>query len=83
MSSLKGKLANLGKVAPTPAEIATLPLASVTDDEILKSKDRVLKQYQALGASDQAAKGVDLVGALKKDLVTRFPTAVPLPSPTS
>jgi len=63
----------LGKAAPTPAEIAAMQLTLVTDAFILAAKDRVLKQYQALGASDQAAKGTELIEKLKLDVQERFP----------
>ncbi len=61
------------KATPTPTEIATLTVASITDAEISAAKDRVLAMYRALGPSDQTAKGTDLIAGVKEDLIARFP----------
>jgi hypothetical protein len=61
-----------GKVELRAQDIAGLTLAVVTDDMIRQAQQRVVDMYQALGPTDQTAKGADLIGNLKTDLLTRF-----------
>lgn len=68
----------LGKVAPTPQDVAGLNLTSITDEMIGQAEKRVAAMYQALGPTDQTAKGTELVGNLKTDLNGRLASA-PVP----
>jgi hypothetical protein len=69
----------VGKAAPSPQELATVAVAAITDDAITAAKDRVLKRYNALGPTDQIAKGTDLVERVKADLRIRFPVLTMIP----
>ena len=60
----------LKKAKPTATDLKTV----LVDKAALKaSLDRVAKLYQEMGASDQLAKGPDLVARLASDLRARFP----------
>ena len=61
-----------GKPAPSPQEIAGLAVGEISDDAITAAKNRVLKMYNDLGATDQTAKGPALAARLKSDLSARF-----------
>jgi hypothetical protein len=61
------------KAAPTPEEIAAIPVAAIGDDAISAAKDRVLRMYNELEPTDQTAKGPELIAHLKADLAQRFP----------
>jgi len=45
------------KAAPTPADVAGIAIAGITDADIIVAKDCVLAMYRSLGQSDQTAKG--------------------------
>ena len=62
----------VGKPTPTPQEIANLTPSSLADDEIRSTQARVLKLYKDLGATDQVAKGIDLLRQVKAELQTRL-----------
>ena len=57
-----------GSKTPTAAELASVKVASITDAVLDKSIDAVRAVYDKLGASDQVAKGPDLVATLKATL---------------
>jgi hypothetical protein len=67
----------IGRASPTPLEIATLAVSGITNDAISAAKVRVLQMYQDLGATDQTAKGPDLIARLNASLVARFPPVSP------
>jgi hypothetical protein len=61
--------------SPSAEEIASVNSAGATDDIVQKALKRVMDTYDNLGASDQVAKGVVLLAALKMELGLRFPKA--------
>jgi len=61
-----------GKPVPTRDEIAAISLSSITDAMLTESVKRVYELYKNLGASDQVAKGVDLLEQLKSELEREF-----------
>jgi len=62
---------------PSAAEVASLA-GSTFSSSVLDSAYQVVKaKYQALGATDQAAKGSDLVAAVKRVLGEKFPIPTP------
>jgi hypothetical protein len=60
------------KSAPTAQDIAAISASSVTEQILNEAIISVHDSYKALGASDQVAKGVDLLAQLKNKLRTRF-----------
>jgi len=61
--------------SPSPEEIASVNTAGVTDDIVQEALNQVMTNYSKLGASDQVAKGVDLLAQLNAELarpVVRF-----------
>jgi hypothetical protein len=67
----------LGKSSPSPAEVASLA-GSTFSPSVLDGAYQVVKaEYQTLGSTDQAAKGSDLVAALKQRLGEKFPIRNP------
>lgn len=55
-----------GTIQPAPGVIAKVDISKLTDADVEASLGIVRKQYEALGASDQAAKGSALLEALLK-----------------
>jgi len=67
----------LRKSSPSPAEVASLA-GSTLSPSVLDGAYQIVKaEYQALGSTDQAAKGSDLVAALKQRLGEKFPIRNP------
>ncbi len=54
-----------GKEEPTPKDIADLQIDSFTEARLKEAISTVLVQYDALGATDQVAKGTEFVKTLK------------------
>ncbi|MCC6367514.1 MAG: AIPR family protein [Bryobacterales bacterium] len=67
----------LAKANPTPQDVGGLSAATITDDAIVAAMNRVLGLYRALGATDQTAKGPELVTRVKAELVARLPAGQP------
>ncbi|MDG7000067.1 MAG: AIPR family protein [Nitrososphaerota archaeon] len=61
------------KAAPRPEEVAQISPSAVTEAMLDEAVETSRKEYDALGASDQAAKGTALITALKGALRARFP----------
>jgi hypothetical protein len=62
---------------PSTAEIASLAGSTLTLTELDDAYQVVHEEYHALGATDQAAKGSDLVASVKRRLGERFPMITP------
>lgn len=62
----------LKAAAPKRDAIASLDIHSVTDELLLNSLSRVIAAYTVAGGGDEAAKGVDLITALKSELQKEF-----------
>lgn len=62
-----------GKAAPIPLDISNIIITSMTDAMLDESIAAVQEQYNALGASDQTAKGTDLLAKVKDKVRSRFP----------
>jgi hypothetical protein len=60
------------KVTPKPDDIAKLDLKAIDDGHVELAVDEVWKLYEALGASDQVAKGPDLRKATVDELSVRI-----------
>ena len=58
---------------PTPTQIATLVGRAVTEAQLEVAYQLVKTEYQSLGASDQVAKGTDLLAQVKERLAEKFP----------
>lgn len=54
------------------ADVASLDVKAVSDEDVESAIDAVLKFYEALGAGDQVAKGPDLRKAITEDLQKRL-----------
>ncbi len=54
--------------SPSPEEIASVNTAGATDEIIHEALQQVTTTYKELGASDQVAKGVELLAMLKAEL---------------
>jgi len=65
------------KASPTPQDVGALTVATITDDAIVAAMSRVLGHYRELGATDQTAKGPDLVSRVEADLARRLAGAHP------
>ena len=61
-----------GIAVPTAQGIGALSTAAVSDDEIRCAQARVLELYKGLGATDQTAKGTDLVDRMRIELNSRL-----------
>ncbi len=61
-----------GKAVPGAQEIAAIMVPTATATMLGEAISSVDKEYAALGASDQVAKGVDLVTKVKEKLRARF-----------
>ena len=59
-------------VAPSADTLAAIDMASISDEVIHKSYDRVWKKYLKLGADDSVSKGTDLLKKLQADLKRKF-----------
>jgi len=57
---------------PDLNEIVSIDLDNVKEDDLLNRVEAVYAQYIALGASDQAAKGTDLLRLVEQDLQKSF-----------
>ncbi len=57
---------------PDLNEIVSIDLDDIKGDDVLNSVEAVYAQYIALGASDQAAKGTDLLRLVEQDLQKSF-----------
>ena len=58
-----------GKANPTPDDVASIPMSSITEDMLGEAVNGVYRVYKKLGASDQVAKGVELLDHLKAEQV--------------
>jgi hypothetical protein len=62
----------LGTAKPTPEEIAGVSISAISDGTVLEAQERVFELYNALGATDQTAKGTELAEELKKLLSAQY-----------
>ncbi len=62
----------LKSIKPKRTKIASLDMKTLTDDVLNDAYGRVLFHYKNLGGDDKVAKGAQLVGALKSNLVTQL-----------
>jgi hypothetical protein len=65
----------LQRSKPTPDEIASLlpKISNISDEDLKKSVDYVVAEYQAKGGTDTIAKGPDLTQEILKDLASEYP----------
>lgn len=66
-----------GKTAPTVRELCTVETDSISAEGMAGSQRAVNESYQALGATDQVAKGTSLLEAIREDLRNRLGTPAP------
>lgn len=66
----------LQKAEPSLADIASLAGRTLTSANLEAAYQLVKAEYETLGATDQVAKGTELVAAVKRRLSEKFPRAV-------
>lgn len=62
----------LKKSDPSVAEIASLAQSALSPAALEAAYQLVKNEYQTLGATDQVAKGAELVEAVKKRIIEKF-----------
>lgn len=64
----------LQKAEPSTSEVASLSTTPLNNAALETAYQVVKAQYHALGATDQAAKGPQLLGAIKQKMSEKYPT---------
>ncbi len=60
---------------PIPTQISTLAVKGITDAQMEAAYQLVKTEYHVLGASDQVAKGTELLAKVKKRLSEKYPVS--------
>lgn len=63
----------LGSASPTRDAVAGSKIHTATDDVLSRCLETVMTAYRNAGGGDEAAKGVQLLAQIKKELKARFP----------
>jgi hypothetical protein len=58
--------------SPSPAQLAGINVSSISDEMVTEARQVVFETYAKVGATDQTAKGTELLAALKGQLHDRF-----------